>query len=171
MPVNFAGPTLPKKLQEVRVLFTSNPNSHTHIAINTLRIRRLCRFGSAVDTAAQLGADALILLADLAALEYAAERWARILSAMFRSGLGNQTKQAISLYHRNFDVHRVVPPRTVDSPCKTTGPRHAEKPPEVRVSAVCALWRSPSSAPRQKPARPPAAKTPSSRTRTILIYA
>jgi putative protease len=73
--------------------------------------------------AAQLGADALIL-ADIAMLEYAAERYPHIeRHVSVQASATNE--EAIRFYHRNFDVARVVLPRVVYSPGETVGPRHA----------------------------------------------
>ena len=66
-----------KKLQEA-VSFVHQHHRKLHIAINTFaHPDGYARWQRAVDMAAQLGADALIL-ADLAMLEYAAERYPHI---------------------------------------------------------------------------------------------
>lgn len=83
-----------------------------HIAINTFaHPDGYARWQRAVDMAAQLGADALIL-ADLAMLEYAAERYPHIeRHVSVQASATNE--EAIRFYHRNFDVHRVVLPRVL----------------------------------------------------------
>ena len=69
------------------------------------------RWQRAVDMAAQLGADALIL-ADLAMLEYAAERYPHIeRHVSVQASATNE--EAINFYHRHFDVARVVLPRVL----------------------------------------------------------
>ncbi len=61
--------------------------------------------------AAQLGADALIL-ADIAMLEYAAERYPHIeRHVSVQASATNE--EAIRFYHRNFDVARIVLPARV----------------------------------------------------------
>jgi putative protease len=66
--------------------------------------------------AAQLGADALIL-ADIAMLEYAAERYPHIeRHVSVQASATNE--EAIRFYHRNFDVARVVLPRVIYSQVK-----------------------------------------------------
>ncbi|STM17361.1 protease yhbU [Escherichia coli] len=78
--------------------------------LTLLRIRTVTPAGQrAVDMAAQLGADALIL-ADLAMLEYAAERYPHIeRHVSVQASATNE--EAINFYHRHFDVARVVLPR------------------------------------------------------------
>ncbi len=61
--------------------------------------------------AAQLGADALIL-ADLAMLEYAAERYPHIeRHVSVQASATNE--EAVRFYHQHFDVARVVLPRVL----------------------------------------------------------
>ncbi len=83
-----------------------------HIAINTFaHPDGYARWQRAVDMAAQLGADALIL-ADLAMLEYAAERYPHIeRHVSVQASATNE--EAINFYHRHFDVARVVLPRVL----------------------------------------------------------
>ncbi|SQI20133.1 protease [Salmonella enterica subsp. arizonae] len=83
-----------------------------HIAINTFaHPDGYARWQRAVDMAAQLGADALIL-ADIAMLEYAAVRYPHIeRHVSVQASATNE--EAIRFYHRNFDVHRVVLPRVL----------------------------------------------------------
>lgn len=83
-----------------------------HIAINTFaHPDGYARWQRAVDMAAQLGADALIL-ADLAMLEYAAERYPHIeRHVSVQASATNE--EAIHFYHRHFDVARVVLPRVL----------------------------------------------------------
>lgn len=61
--------------------------------------------------AAHLGADALIL-ADIAMLEYAAERYPQIERHVSVQASATNT-QAIAFYQRNFDVARIVLPRVL----------------------------------------------------------
>lgn len=112
-----------KKLQEA-VSFVHQHRRKLHIAINTFaHPDGYARWQRAVDMAAQLGADALIL-ADLAMLEYAAERYPHIeRHVSVQASATNE--EAINFYHRHFDVARVVLPRgVVDSSGETTGTGH-----------------------------------------------
>ena len=100
-----------KKLQEA-VSFVHQHRRKLHIAINTFaHPDGYARWQRAVDMAAQLGADALIL-ADIAMLEYAAERYPHIeRHVSVQASATNE--EAIRFYHRNFDVARVVLPRVL----------------------------------------------------------
>lgn len=112
-----------KKLQEA-VSFVHQHRRKLHIAINTFaHPDGYARWQRAVDMAAQLGADALIL-ADIAMLEYAAERYPHIeRHVSVQASATNE--EAIRFYHRNFDVARVVLPRVLSIHRETAGPRHA----------------------------------------------
>ena len=83
-----------------------------HIAINTFaHPDGYARWQRAVDMAAQLGADALIL-ADLAMLEYAAQRYPQ-LERHVSVQASATNEEAIRFYQRNFEVGRVVLPRVL----------------------------------------------------------
>ena len=83
-----------------------------HIAINTFaHPDGFERWQKAIDMAAHLGADALIL-ADIAMLEYAAERYPQIERHVSVQASATNT-QAIAFYQRNFDVARIVLPRVL----------------------------------------------------------
>ncbi|VDY37835.1 protease [Salmonella enterica subsp. enterica serovar Daytona] len=121
-----------KKLQEA-VSFVHQHRRKLHIAINTFaHPDGYARWQRAVDMAAQLGADALIL-ADLAMLEYAAERYPHIeRHVSVQASATNE--EAIRFYHRNFDVHRVVLPRVLSiHQVKQLAPRHAGAAGGIRV--------------------------------------
>ncbi len=85
------------------------------IAINTYpQPEGWKRWTDAVDHAAELGIDALIL-ADLGILEYATERWpdlARHLSVQASA----TNYEALRFYHHNFGIKRVVLPRVLSLP-------------------------------------------------------
>ncbi|WP_147458553.1 peptidase U32 family protein, partial [Pseudomonas aeruginosa] len=100
-----------KKLQEA-VNYVHRHQRKLHIAINTFaHPNGFERWQKAVDMAASLGADALIL-ADIAMLEYAAERYPHIERHVSVQASATNT-QAIEFYQRNFDVARVVLPRVL----------------------------------------------------------
>ncbi|WP_304164257.1 peptidase U32 family protein [Lonsdalea britannica] len=100
-----------KKLQEARS-YVHQHKRKLHIAINTFaHPDGFQRWQRAVDSAAQAGADVLIL-ADLATLEYAAERYPHIeRHVSVQASATNE--QAIRFYQKHFDVARVVLPRVL----------------------------------------------------------
>ena len=100
-----------KKLQEA-VNYVHRHQRKLHIAINTFaHPDGFERWQKAIDMAAHLGADALIL-ADIAMLEYAAERYPQIERHVSVQASATTT-QAIAFYQRNFDVARIVLPRVL----------------------------------------------------------
>ncbi|AUU40662.1 TPA: peptidase U32 family protein [Proteus mirabilis] len=100
-----------KKLQEA-VNYVHRHQRKLHIAINTFaHPDGFERWQKAIDMAAHLGADALIL-ADIAMLEYAAERYPQIERHVSVQASATNT-QAIAFYKRNFDVARIVLPRVL----------------------------------------------------------
>ncbi|MFZ1875294.1 MAG: peptidase U32 family protein [Chania sp.] len=100
-----------KKLQEAAD-YVHRHGRKLHIAINTFaHPGGYARWQRAVDMAAQLGADALIL-ADLAMLEYAAQRYPQVeRHVSVQASATNE--EAIRFYQRHFDVARVVLPRVL----------------------------------------------------------
>ncbi|TFT44182.1 U32 family peptidase, partial [Proteus mirabilis] len=99
------------KLQEA-VNYVHRHQRKLHIAINTFaHPDGFERWQKAIDMAAHLGADALIL-ADIAMLEYAAERYPQIERHVSVQASATNT-QAIAFYQRNFDVARIVLPRVL----------------------------------------------------------
>ncbi|EMD5790731.1 ubiquinone anaerobic biosynthesis protein UbiU [Proteus mirabilis] len=100
-----------KKLQEA-INYVHRHQRKLHIAINTFaHPDGFERWQKAIDMAAHLGADALIL-ADIAMLEYAAERYPQIERHVSVQASATNT-QAIAFYQRNFDVARIVLPRVL----------------------------------------------------------
>ncbi|MCU5773390.1 U32 family peptidase [Erwiniaceae bacterium BAC15a-03b] len=105
--LNFTG----KRLQEA-ARFVHQRKRKLHVAINTFaHPDAYQRWQRAVDMAADLGADALIL-ADLAMLEYAAERYPQIERHVSVQASATNL-EAIKFYHRHFAVSRVVLPRVL----------------------------------------------------------
>lgn len=100
-----------KKLQEASD-YVHRHQRKLHIAINTFaHPNGYQRWERAVDMAANMGADALIL-ADLAMLEYAAERYPHIeRHVSVQASATNE--EAIRFYQRHFAVHRIVLPRVL----------------------------------------------------------
>ncbi|MEC5658417.1 peptidase U32 family protein [Serratia nevei] len=107
-----------KKLQEA-VDYVHRHGRKLHIAINTFaHPDGYARWQRAVDMAAQLGADALIL-ADLAMLEYAAQRYPQ-LERHVSVQASATNEEAIRFYQRNFEVGRAAA-RAVDASGETAG--------------------------------------------------
>lgn len=106
---NFAGLKFTdKKLQEASD-YVHRHQRKLHITINTFaHPNGYQRWKRAVYMAANMGADALIL-ADLAMLEYAAERYPHIeRHVSVQASATNE--EAIRFYQRHFAVHRIVLP-------------------------------------------------------------
>ncbi|MFB9135901.1 peptidase U32 family protein [Vibrio olivae] len=105
--LNFAGKKLDKAVQYVR-----DHNKKIHVALNTFaHPQNFSRWTNAVDNAADLGVDALIV-ADIALLDYAAEHYPQMeLHLSVQASATNVA--AIDFYQRNFNVKRVVLPRVL----------------------------------------------------------
>lgn len=105
--LNFAGKKLDKAIQYVR-----DHNKKIHVALNTFaHPQNFSRWTNAVDNAADLGVDALIV-ADIALLDYAAEHYPQMeLHLSVQASATNVA--AIDFYQRNFNVKRVVLPRVL----------------------------------------------------------
>lgn len=109
---HFAGLNFNERRLQQAVEYTHRHKRKLHIAINTFaHPNGFERWQCAVDMAAQLGADVLIL-ADLAMLEYAAERYPHIERHVSVQASATNV-EAITFYHRHFDVSRVVLPRVL----------------------------------------------------------
>ncbi|MFO6297509.1 ubiquinone anaerobic biosynthesis protein UbiU [Rahnella selenatireducens] len=100
-----------KKLQEA-ANYVHRHRRKLHIAINTFaHPDGYQRWERAVDMAAQLGADALIL-ADIAMLDYAATKYPHVERHVSVQASATND-EAIRFYKNNFDVSRVVLPRVL----------------------------------------------------------
>lgn len=100
-----------KKLQEA-ANYVHRHSRKLHIAINTFaHPDGYQRWERAVDMAAQLGADALIL-ADIAMLDYAATKYPHVERHVSVQASATND-EAIRFYKNNFDVARVVLPRVL----------------------------------------------------------
>lgn len=84
----------------------------TLLAVNTYpQARSWTRWTQAVDSAAELGVDALIL-ADLGLLDYAARRWPDLpLHLSVQASATHHT--ALRFYHEHFGIRRAVIPRVL----------------------------------------------------------
>lgn len=105
--LNFTGKKLDKAVQYVH-----DNHKKIHVALNTFaHPNGFERWTTAVDTAAQLGVDALIV-ADIAVLDYAASKYPHL--ELHLSVQASATNVAsIDFYHKNFNVKRVVLPRVL----------------------------------------------------------
>ncbi|WP_140185958.1 peptidase U32 family protein [Providencia stuartii] len=109
---HFAGLNFTEKKLHEAERYIHNRKRKLHIAINTFaHPNGFQRWKDSVDLAASLGADALIL-ADLAMLEYAANKYPHIERHVSVQASATNT-EAIRFYARNFEVHRVVLPRVL----------------------------------------------------------
>ncbi len=105
--LNFAGRKLEKAIQ-----YTHDRQRKIHVALNTFaHPDGFERWTKAVDNAAAMGVDALII-ADISILEYAAERYPDMeLHLSVQASATNSA--AIDYYQRNFNIKRVVLPRVL----------------------------------------------------------
>lgn len=109
---HFAGLNFADKKLIEGAEYVHRHNKKLHIAINTFaHPDNFQRWQRAVDLAADIGADALII-ADLAMLEYAAEHYPHIERHVSVQASATNV-EAIKFYQRNFNVHRVVLPRVL----------------------------------------------------------
>lgn len=109
---HFAGLNFTEKRLEEASRFVHQHQRKLHVAINTFaHPDRYERWQRAVDIAAGIGADALIL-ADLAMLEYAAEHYPHIERHVSVQASATNL-EAIRFYDKNFAVSRVVLPRVL----------------------------------------------------------
>jgi len=105
--LNFTGKKLDKAVQYVH-----DHNKKIHVALNTFaHPDGFDRWTKAVDNAAALGVDALIV-ADIAVLDYAANKYPEMeLHLSVQASATNAA--AIDFYKQNFNVKRVVLPRVL----------------------------------------------------------
>ncbi|MBF8999230.1 MULTISPECIES: ubiquinone anaerobic biosynthesis protein UbiU [Vibrio] len=105
--LNFAG----KKLEKA-VNYVKDNGKKLHVAINTFaHPDRFDRWTKAIDQAANLGIDALIV-ADIALLDYISNHYPHIDIHLSVQASATNTK-AIEFYHQNFNIKRVVLPRVL----------------------------------------------------------
>ena len=109
---HFAGLNFNDKRAQEGISYAHQRGSKVFVAINTYpQPSGWQRWQDAVDHAAELGVDALIL-ADIGVMDYAAERWPDL--RLHLSVQGSATSQeSIDFYHKNFDIKRAVVPRVL----------------------------------------------------------
>ncbi len=117
--LNFTGRKLEKAVQYVK-----DHNRKLHVALNTFaHPDGFDRWKNAVDNAAAMGVDALIV-ADIAVLDYAATHYPDLELHLSVQASATNTA-AIDFYQQNFNVKRVVlPPCIVDPSGETTCPKY-----------------------------------------------
>lgn len=109
---HFAGLNFTDKRLQEAARYVHQRKRKLHVAINTFaHPDGYVRWQRAVDMAAHAGADALIL-ADIAMLAYAAEKYPHIERHVSVQASATNAA-AVRFYQRNFDVSRVVLPRVL----------------------------------------------------------
>ncbi len=109
---HFAGLNFtPDRIREA-VRYAHARNSKVYMAINTYaHADGIRRWRSAVDQAADLGADALIL-ADVGVLDYAAKKHPDLTRHLSVQASAT-TREALIFHHRHFGIRRAVLPRVL----------------------------------------------------------
>ena len=107
---HFAGLNFTARTVEQAVAYAQARGRKIYVAINTFpQPAGFERWAEAVDEAARLGVDALIL-ADIGIMDYAHARWPDLrLHVSVQSSVTNA--DGIRFYHENFGIRRVVLPR------------------------------------------------------------
>lgn len=109
---HFAGLNFNDKRAMQGIQYAHDRNTKVFVAINTYpQPSGWSRWQDAVDHAADLGVDALIL-ADIGVMDYASHRWPDLrLHLSVQASATNA--EAINFYHQNFAIQRVVLPRVL----------------------------------------------------------
>lgn len=109
---HFAGLNFNDKRAREGIAYAHQRGTKVFVAINTYpQVAAFERWQRAVDKAAQLGVDALIL-ADIGLLDYASERWPDL--RLHLSVQASATNPAsLRFYHENFGIQRAVLPRVL----------------------------------------------------------
>lgn len=109
---HFAGLNFNDKRASAGLQYAHERGAKVFVAINTYaQAEGFERWQYAVDKAADLGVNALIL-ADIGVMDYACERHPDLrLHLSVQASATNQ--QALSFYHRNFNIQRAVLPRVL----------------------------------------------------------
>lgn len=109
---HFAGLNFDDKRAQDGIRYAQDRNVKIFIAINTFpQPSGWQRWQQAVDHAAELGVDALIL-ADIGVLDYASQRWPELRLHLSVQGSATNA-EAIKFYQQRFDIKRVVLPRVL----------------------------------------------------------
>jgi len=109
---HFAGLNFTTKRIAEAVRYAHERNVSVYMAINTYaHADGVRRWHSAVDQAADLGADALIM-ADVGVLDYAARNHPELPRHLSVQASAT-TREALAFYHRHFGIRRAVLPRVL----------------------------------------------------------
>ena len=109
---HFAGLNFNDERSREGIAYAHSRGAKVFVAINTYaQPAGWKRWQDAVDRAAQLGVDALIL-ADIGVMDYAAEHWPELRLHLSVQASATNT-EAIRFYHDNFAIQRVVLPRVL----------------------------------------------------------
>ena len=109
---HFAGLNFDEQRMREGIRYAQQHGRKVFVAINTYpQPSGWPRWQEAVDHAAELGVDALIL-ADIGIMDYASERWPEL--RLHLSVQGSATNpEAIAFYHKHFGIQRAVLPRVL----------------------------------------------------------
>jgi putative protease len=109
---HFAGLNFDDRRGSEGIRYAHDRGAKVFVAINTFpQPAGWSRWQYAVDHAAEMGVDALIL-ADIGVMDYAHWRWPELRLHLSVQGSATSAT-AIGFYHRNFDIQRVVLPRVL----------------------------------------------------------
>ncbi|MBE4593505.1 protease [Vibrio navarrensis] len=135
---HFAGLNFTGKKLDKAVEYAHDRQKKIHVALNTFaHPDGFHRWTDAVDRAAEIGVDALIV-ADIAILQYAAEKYPELeLHLSVQASATNVA--AIEFYKQNFNVKRVVLPRVLSIHQVKQLSRNTPKDVELEVFAFGSL--------------------------------
>ncbi len=109
---HFAGLNFTRAKMEQGIRYAQERNVRVFIALNTYpQPKGWSRWSEAVDLAAELGVNALIV-ADIGVMDYATERWPDLPRHLSVQGSATNY-DAIRFYHKHFGIRRVVLPRVL----------------------------------------------------------
>lgn len=135
---HFAGLNFTGKKLEKAVQYVHDNRKKIHVALNTFaHPDGFSRWTNAVDNAADIGADALIV-ADIALLDYAAKKYPEMELHLSVQASATNTP-AIEYYKNNFNIKRVVLPRVLSIHQVKQLSRHIPEDVELEVFAFGSL--------------------------------
>ena len=109
---HFAGLNFDDKRASEGIRYAHDRGTKVFVAINTFpQPSGWTRWQHAVDHAAEMGVDALIL-ADIGVMDYACQRWPELRLHLSVQGSATNA-EAINFYFQNFGIQRVVLPRVL----------------------------------------------------------
>ena len=109
---HFAGLNFDDKRASEGIRYAHDRGTKVFVAINTFpQPAGWTRWQHAVDHAAEMGVDALIL-ADIGVMDYARQRWPELRLHLSVQGSATNA-EAIKFYFQNFGIKRVVLPRVL----------------------------------------------------------